>query len=135
MKQKDKESHTAKIMKALLRGEKLTTLGIINRFKCVDARKRLSEINQIHRLTKEWVEKKGKRFLRYSIPICLALFMISCEQPAKEEKNKITKTYTKGSFSFVEIDSCEYILSSVFSGNSITHKGNCKNPIHGTERK
>lgn len=28
--------------------------------------------------------------------------------------------------SIITIDSCEYILSGVYAGNSICHKGNCK---------
>jgi hypothetical protein len=28
------------------------------------------------------------------------------------------------------IDSCEYIRSSVYMGDVLTHKGNCKNVIH-----
>lgn len=29
-----------------------------------------------------------------------------------------------------EIDGCEYIISRNGHGNIVSHKGNCKNPIH-----
>ncbi len=69
MKSDEKKSQRQKILKALLKGDKLTTFQIFRRFKCVDGRARLSDINKTHRLKKEWVEKNKKRYLRYSIPI------------------------------------------------------------------
>lgn len=32
----------------------------------------------------------------------------------------------------VEIDSCEYVVFNGGYGGGMTHKGNCKNPEHGT---
>lgn len=69
MKASDKRSQYQKILNALLAGQKLSTFVIFKRFRCVDGRKRLSEIGQKYTLKKEWKERNGKRFLQYSIPI------------------------------------------------------------------
>lgn len=83
-----KESHYKQILKALLSGKSLTTYEIFAKFRCVDGRKRLSEINQVHRLKKEKVSKNGKNFLRYSIPLCLAFCILL--SGCGNEKGRVT---------------------------------------------
>jgi hypothetical protein len=56
-------------------------------------------------------------------------FMTACETPKGDSVQK------KEGYSVKIIDSCEYIEVSGMLGSSsgyysITHKGNCKNPIH-----
>ncbi len=60
--------------------------------------------------------------------IMLGLFASSCETPKgpRDEKN---------GYAVVKIDSCEYIEVSSRLGMSsgyysLTHKGNCRNPVH-----
>ena len=63
-------------------------------------------------------------------------FLWSCEElPLKEIESK--KTYSLGNNQGLEIteftiDGCEYIgdLSGDSRSRYLTHKGNCKNPIH-----
>lgn len=69
MKTTDKRSQYQKILNALLAGQKLSTFVIFKRFRCVDGRKRLSEIGQKYKLDKTWKQRNGKRFIEYSIPI------------------------------------------------------------------
>ncbi len=60
--------------------------------------------------------------------IVITLVASSCNQNIPDKGYKITSK--AGSFDVVEIDSCEYIRSDVYAGYNLTHKGNCKNPIH-----
>jgi hypothetical protein len=57
------------------------------------------------------------------IPDCLAVFFAGSPKPAVKIK-----------FQEITIKECEYIYVDENPGNfrlySITHKGNCKNPIH-----
>jgi hypothetical protein len=61
--------------------------------------------------------------------IAIILITSSCSQNIPDKGYKIT---SKAGYSFyvVDIDSCEYIRSDVYGGYNLTHKGNCKNPIH-----
>lgn len=58
----------------------------------------------------------------YALILLIALF--SCEPNA--EHTKTNKTYNMGNIRIVEIDGCEYVLSDVYGGDDICHKGNCK---------
>jgi len=55
-----------------------------------------------------------------------ALTLLSCQKPPKENYAPKINSYNNGTIEIVIIDSCEYILSDVYAGNSICHKGNCK---------
>lgn len=35
-----------------------------------------------------------------------------------------------GDFQVIVIDSCEYLQNTYSAASPLTHKGNCKNPIH-----
>jgi len=65
--------------------------------------------------------------------VILCLAAVSCNVPTKDATNRIdigdTEVYT------YTIDGCEYIgdLNGDGRDNYITHKGNCKNPIHDTQ--
>lgn len=64
------------------------------------------------------------------------LFMTACDN-IKKQSNYIG-TYNVGLWSFdcITIDSCEYLLSYTYGDHYvITHKGNCKNPIHKLQNK
>jgi hypothetical protein len=58
--------------------------------------------------------------------------MVGCSERQKQKEVGVYNVDTLNSnYSIYIIDSCEYI---VFYGGSSTwgsHKGNCKNPIHG----
>lgn len=66
--------------------------------------------------------------IKLVVLFAIAFMTASCNM--EPPKQLITKRVSDGLFAIVEIDSCEYVLSHVHYGNSITHKGNCKNPIH-----
>jgi len=56
----------------------------------------------------------------------IAFMTASCNSSYKNPESSGFKNYT-----FVEIDGCEYIAWTVsYEYLNITHKGNCKNPIH-----
>lgn len=52
----------------------------------------------------------------------MCLFLISCDIDEYGSSKICRNTQI--------IDSCEYLVSVNGQGNVITHKGNCKNPIH-----
>lgn len=70
---------------------------------------------------------------------CLILAFAGCEEkkpiPTAQEAIKLT-TWPNFSgshfdYSVIEIDGCEYLLMDTTHGfRVVTHKGNCKNPIH-----
>lgn len=70
--------------------------------------------------------------------MAIAIAMHSCEDVETGPKigmqqYEINKTANKfgDKFDVIQIDSCEYIYSSLFTREGLlTHKGNCKNPIH-----
>jgi hypothetical protein len=67
------------------------------------------------------------RTFAFAYVLLVAVIFCGCEIP--ENKQQYTKTnteYDNGSYKIVEIDSCEYVLSMVYGGRSICHKGNCK---------
>lgn len=59
------------------------------------------------------------------------LLLIGCGESQIEDSKIVEK---KQSYNVIEIDGCEYIeVDSGILDNriySLTHKGNCKNPIH-----
>lgn len=63
--------------------------------------------------------------------IALTLAMFSCKQP---NVKKQTTTYQIGdelnALEIVTIDGCEYLYGPWGNATVLTHKGNCKNPIH-----
>jgi uncharacterized membrane protein len=64
--------------------------------------------------------------------LCIMTLMVGCSERQKQKEVGVYNVDTLNSnYSIYIIDSCEYI---VFYGGSSTwgsHKGNCKNPIHG----
>lgn len=67
-----------------------------------------------------------KRFLLF---VCLVFVFTSCEDAIGTGNNKNPQ------YRVVEIDGCEYILMTESSGayqgfGYMSHKGDCKNPIH-----
>lgn len=66
--------------------------------------------------------------MRTLVMIIAIIFMVACETPDGDRTKK-------EGYSILTIDGCEYIeVSSMIGSNngyySITHKGNCNNPIH-----
>ena len=51
--------------------------------------------------------------------LLFSCYLFSCNRKWSEEEYKIR-----------EIDGCEYIESRNAYGDVLSHKGNCKNPIH-----
>lgn len=55
------------------------------------------------------------------IYVLLLLFLFGCVP-----KSEYGETRRVDGYRIVEVDSCEYIATSVYSGEVLTHKGNCK---------
>ena len=76
-----------------------------------------------------------KNLIRFLILVLIlpAIFVVAC-QPAPEGQRITTKT----GHTIVVIESCEYIEVDEGIGQyrvyALTHKGNCKNPIHKTAK-
>jgi hypothetical protein len=78
---------------------------------------------------------------KYTIPLAIVLGMVACksndgEYPTSKESRTAVVTTSDGrtvAYDVVRIDSCQYIIAygdgSAVSA-SITHKGDCDNPIH-----
>lgn len=62
--------------------------------------------------------------MKTKILILTAVIFCSCEKSQNSSKTK--DTYDMEQYKIVEIDSCEYVISLVYGGRSICHKGNCK---------
>jgi hypothetical protein len=66
----------------------------------------------------------------------LALGVSSCTQSGSEKPKpkvdaiKVAFSNSPINYQVITIDSCEYILMDGFHEMSLTHKGDCKNPIH-----
>lgn len=58
--------------------------------------------------------------------------MMSCYELHKRDVEKIQQNKMEvPEYTVIEIDSCEYLkLEVTHSYATLTHKGNCKNPIH-----
>jgi len=63
----------------------------------------------------------------YLIPL---LFIFSCSSPNKRTTEKIKMENSETSLEVVIIDKCEYLYGAWGNATVLTHKGNCKNPIH-----
>lgn len=59
------------------------------------------------------------------IILIFSLLLLNSCNNNDQDSIKTIKTYDNDLFRIIEIDSCEYILSDVYLGNSICHKGNC----------
>lgn len=61
-------SHTAKLLKALKRGEKITKLGALKRWGFINTGARISELRaRGHDITTTMITRNGKRYARYSL--------------------------------------------------------------------
>lgn len=67
------------------------------------------------------------------IALLLLFIMVSCNSPS----NATTKNNGDIEYKIIEIEGCEYIWykETFESGQTLTHKGNCKNPIHRKDCK
>lgn len=69
------------------------------------------------------------------------LFLAGCTVPSIEERNQYYRESYPIRYNMIEIEDCEYIEVYEASGGidsriySLTHKGNCKNPIHEKKEK
>jgi len=70
--------------------------------------------------------------MKSKIIIAVALFLCGCISQEEEKKNKQQKA---NQMIVVTVEGCEYFASSTYrvEGVILTHKGNCKNPIHYTQ--
>lgn len=75
----------------------------------------------------------------FFIPSAFAFFLVSCGvdvetgPKAGKPEYETGKSVNRGGqkFEVIQIDGCEYIYHAIFSREGLlTHKGNCKNPIH-----
>ena len=84
----------------------------------------------------------------YIISIVLLFMFSSCEQINKKEVDKkpepqaeeLIQNLKIGDLEILEIDNCEYIIYKKSPNRNkgfgfMSHKGNCKNPIHYHNRK
>ena len=64
----------------------------------------------------------------------LLFIVIACSSKSKSSKgltiDDVTVDYISSDLSIITIDKCEYVKYIGTYGGGITHKGNCKNPIH-----
>ncbi len=62
----------------------------------------------------------------------LAISLVGCDFAPNVESKETNFNYGNGNtLKVFTIDSCEYLGNMYGGGNDIlTHKGNCKNPIH-----
>ena len=66
----------------------------------------------------------------------LAVLMFGCVEPnvsVKPTLYRIPRGKTQSEsleLKIVEIEGCEYFMCTNYEGNVLSHKGNCKNPIH-----
>jgi hypothetical protein len=66
------------------------------------------------------------------ITILLCIGLIACNDKSSVPIIKNEYTVYKGGapLDILIIDSCEYLQGTILSTEVLTHKGNCKNPIH-----
>lgn len=74
--------------------------------------------------------------------LLLLLVFASCEptQPKLSEEEENVHNVSYEHFEVIEYDKCEYVIFKDFSGANkgfgyMSHKGNCKNPIHFHNKK
>lgn len=70
--------------------------------------------------------------MKKALFLLLATAMMGCYELHKRDVEKIQQTKMEvPDYTVIEIDSCEYLkLEVTHSYATLTHKGNCKNPIH-----
>ena len=76
--------------------------------------------------------------MKPTIIILLAALAVSgCDNKVVERNNERNKCFNNQiqeyipPYKIVVIDSCEYLVTQYYNANaSLTHKGNCNNPIH-----
>jgi hypothetical protein len=66
------------------------------------------------------------RTFAFAYVLLVAVIFCGCESAMPQNSSKTKDTYDMGQYKIVEIDSCEYIVSDVYAGYDICHKGNCK---------
>ena len=82
--------------------------------------------------------KNSTLFVGLALCVAIFLYTLPSKEPAPLQPRELSKTdyekhvdYVKSELGVIVIDSCEYIEYKVTSnGGVLTHKGNCKNPIH-----
>jgi hypothetical protein len=67
----------------------------------------------------------------------LLIGMVSgCEEPTVQKKTTpVVIKFGDKPLDIVTIEGCEYLISYYDRSRSITHKGNCSNPIHKGGKK
>jgi DNA/RNA endonuclease YhcR with UshA esterase domain len=60
----------------------------------------------------------------------LAISMVSCEKNVPSTITSYRLSDGQGTLEIVVVDSCEYLYGPWGNATVLTHKGNCKNPIH-----
>lgn len=82
-----------------------------------------------HKLTQ--TEKLILTGLMVLLGLAMMSGMISCKEPnVKKTKTTFQIDNELNPIEMVVIDSCEYLYAPWGSATVLTHKGNCKNPIH-----
>lgn len=64
------------------------------------------------------------------IAIAIAIGMMGCTESNVSIQKTEYMINTYGKVEIVVIDSCEYLYGPWGNASVLTHKGNCKNPIH-----
>ena len=65
--------------------------------------------------------------------ICTVLAMYSCAEPNVPTQKTNYVLSNGGKLKIIIVDDCEYLYGPWGHGSVLTHKGNCKNPIHKTK--
>ncbi len=73
-----------------------------------------------------------KSLISKSLLVLLSFAIISCDQIQEKSLENVQKIKESvPEYTVVVIDGCEYLrLEHTHGYASLTHKGNCKNPIH-----
>jgi hypothetical protein len=70
------------------------------------------------------------------IATLLVGMMVDCKEPnVKKQSTNIVINNGGRTVEIIEIEGCEYLIFYYYRGRSITHKGNCYNPIHKAGNK
>ncbi len=119
------------VLKTLLNGKSLTHFQSIRKWSYYRLSSAINRIrNAGFNVRTEMIERKnGSPYARYTLLVLLMALSFSCTTPTGE------KRVEKDGYSVVTIDGCEYIEVTFCAGcnngyYSLTHKGNCSNPIH-----
>lgn len=63
--------HEAEILKALKKGKKLTKLGVLKQFGCMNLGGRIFDLKQKgHKITTKMITRNGKRYAQYYLSEC-----------------------------------------------------------------